>query len=394
MDLEAIQRALKEAGVDGWLFYDFHNRDAIAQKILEIDTSRFSTRRWFYFIPASGEPQKIVHSIERWRLDHLPGERHIYLPWQQLHEILRKMLSGSKTVAMQYSPMNHVPYVSIVDAGTVELIRSFGVQVVSSADLVGMFEARLDEHGYETHVRASEALHRVRAATFEEVGKRVRAGEKPTEYDIQQFMHAIMRDEGLVWDDGPIVAVNAHAADPHFEPTAENCWEIKPGDLLLLDLWAKLDEPDSIYADITWVGYLGEKVPDRMVEVFNIVRDARDAAVALVEQRFASGEPVHGWEVDDASRKVIEDAGFGQYFIHRTGHNIGREVHGNGVNIDNLETKDERLILPGTCFSVEPGIYLEHENFGIRSEIDVFVTLDSKVEVTGPRQQELVKIAV
>ncbi len=394
MDLEAIQRALKEAGVDGWLFYDFHNRDAIAHKILEIDTSRFSSRRWFYYIPAVGEPQKIVHSIERWRLDHLPGERHIYLPWQQLHDILRQVLSGAGKVAMQYSPMNHIPYVSVVDGGTLDLIRSFGVEVVSSADLVGMFEARLDERGYETHLRASKALHEVRAITFEEVGRRLRAGQTATEYDILLFMHEIMRSKGLVWDDGPIVAVNAHAADPHFEPTAENSWEIKPGDLLLLDLWAKIDEPDSIYADITWVAYLGEDIPGRMVEVFNIVRDARDAAVALVEQRFARGEPVHGWEVDDASRKVIQNAGFGEYFIHRTGHNIGREVHGNGVNIDNLETKDERLILPGTCFSVEPGIYLEQENFGIRSEIDVFVTLSGKVEVTGPRQQELVKVAL
>jgi len=392
MDLNAIQSALRQADVDGWLFYDFHNRDAIAHKILEIDTKRFSSRRWFYYIPANGEPQKVVHSIEPWRLDHLPGRKHVYLPWQQLHEILRSILRGARKVAMQYSPLNHIPYVSVVDAGTIDLIRSFGVEVVSSADLVGQFEARLDRHGYETHLKASEALHKVRARTFEEVARRLQAGQKIDEYEIQRYMQDEMRAEGLVWEDGPIVAVNGHAADPHFEPTKENCSPIQPGDLLLVDLWGKLDQPGAVYADITWVGYIGDEIPEQLSHVFGIVRQARDTAVMLLEDRFQEGKPVHGWEVDDACRKVIEDAGFGQYFIHRTGHSIGTEVHGNGVNIDNLETKDERLILPGSCFSIEPGIYLPHENFGIRSEIDVFVTDGGRVEVTGPRQDQIVPI--
>jgi Xaa-Pro aminopeptidase len=392
MDLEAIQRALRGAGIDGWLFYDFHNRDAIAHKILQIDTSRFTSRRWFYYIPARGEPHKVVHSIEPWRLDHLPGRKHVYLPWQQLHAILREILAGASKVAMQYSPMNHIPYVAVVDAGTVDLIRSFGVEVVSSADLVGQFEARLDRRGYESHLRASEALHKVRARTFEEVSRRIQRGQRPTEFEVQRYMREQMRAEGLTWDDGPIVAVNAHAADPHFEPTEQNCSPIQPGDLLLVDLWGKTKEPGSIYADITWVGFIGDEVPERLIYLFGIVRQARETAVMFLEDRFHAGQPVHGWEVDDACRRVIEDAGFGRYFIHRTGHSIGTEVHGNGVNIDNLETKDERLILPGCCFSIEPGIYLPEEGIGIRSEIDVFIHEDGQVEVTGPVQDQIVPI--
>lgn len=394
MELKKIQAALKERNLDGWLFYDFHNRDAIGMKILGIDPKKFTSRRWFYFIPADGEPQKLVHNIEQSRLEPLPGTKHVYLPWQQQHELLKKMLGSVKTVAMQYSPMNAIPYNSIVDAGTVELVQSFGVRVVSSADLVGIFEAHLDQADYESHLIASRGLYEIKDLTFAEIGKRLKAGENPTEYEIQQFMHQLMRERNLVWGDGPIVAVNVHAADPHFEPTPENSSVIKTGDLVLLDLWAKLDQENSIFGDITWMGFVGENIPQRIVDVFNIVRTARDAAVTLLEQRFAAKEPVAGWEVDDAVRKIITDAGFGQYFIHRTGHNIGNEVHGNGVHIDNLETKDERQILPGTCFSNEPGIYLPHENFGIRSEIDIFVTDEGEVKVTGPRQQEIVKIQV
>jgi len=394
MNLTEIQAALRKSKVDGWLFYDFHNRDAIAARILDMDQNRFMSRRWFYFIPSEGEPQKLVHRIESWRCDHLPGEKHVYLPWQQQHQLLKAMLDDAKKIAMQYSPNNAIPYVSIVDAGTVELIRSFGVEVVSSADLVGQFEAHLSAEDYHSHKEASAVMHSVCDATFAEIGKRIEAGESPTEFEIQQFMHERMREQEMHWDDGPIVAVNAHAADPHFEPSAENCWQMKEGDLVLLDLWAKKNRPGSIYFDITWMGYIGKSVPDRHSEIFNIVKNARDTAIALVEEKFASRTPVHGWEVDDACRKVIVDAGYGDYFTHRTGHNIGLEVHGNGVHIDNLETKDERLILPGTCFSIEPGIYLQHENFGIRSEVDVFVTDDGKVEVTGPKQESIVAILV
>jgi len=394
MDLDKIQHALQERNLDGWLFYDFHNRDAIGMRILGLDPTKFTSRRWFYFIPAVGTPQKLVHSIEQSRLDVLPGEKSVYLPWQQQHQLLKQILGTAKTVAMQYSPLNAIPYISIVDAGTVELVESFGVKVVSSADLVGIFEAHLSASDYESHLEAGQALYETQQRTFEEIGRRIRAGQKPTEYDIQKFMHEIMHQFGLIWEDGPIVAVNKHAADPHFEPTPDNSVVIQKGDLVLLDLWGKMNRPGSIFADITWMGYVGESIPARFVEVFNIVKQARDAAVDFLNERFMANKPVYGWEVDDTARRVITKAGFGDYFIHRTGHNIGINVHGNGVHLDNLETKDERLILPGTCCSDEPGIYLPHENFGIRSEIDIFVSDDGEVIVTVPCQEEITKIAV
>jgi Xaa-Pro aminopeptidase len=392
MDLRAIQTALTSAGLDGWLFYDFHNRDAIAARILEMDTSRFASRRWFYYIPAQGEPQKLVHRIEPWRCDHLPGKKNIYLQWEQQHELLRQMLEGAKCVAMQYSPMNAIPYVSIVDGGTIDLVRSFGIEVASSADLVGRFEAHLSMDDWRSHVEAGHIMHDVKDSTFREIKRAILAGEKPLEVTIQHFMHDRMREGGMHWEDGPIVAVNGHAADPHFEPTAENSVVMKEGDLVLLDLWAKLDRKGSIYYDITWMGYVGTEVPEHLEHIFQVIRNARDTALSLVTERFASGTPVFGWEVDDACRKVVLDSGYGDYFTHRTGHNIGEEVHGNGVHIDNLETRDERTIIPGTCFSVEPGIYLEHEGIGFRTEIDVFVTDEGRVEVTGPMQEHIIPI--
>lgn len=392
MDLQAIQSALREAGIDGWLFYDFHDRDAIAARILNMDTNRFASRRWFYFIPANGEPQKLVHRIEPWRCDHLPGEKHVYLPWTQLQEMLQSILGDAKSIAMQYSPNNNIPYVSIVDAGTIELIRSFGVEVVSSGDLVGRFEAHLSMEDFESHKQAGEVMQMVKDETFREVARRIKAGEHPREVEIQHFMHDLMRKNNMTWEDGPIVAINEHAADPHFEPTEENSFAMKEGDLLLLDLWAKKDEPGGIYYDITWMGFIGTEVPERIEKIFTIARDARNTGLQMVRDRFAAGEQVAGWEVDDAVRKVITDAGYGEYFVHRTGHNIGLEVHGNGGHIDNLETKDERLILPGTCFSIEPGIYMEHEKIGFRTEIDVFVTDEGTVEVTGAMQDAVIPI--
>lgn len=392
MDLHAIQTALREAGIDGWLFYDFHNRDAIAARILKMDTSRFASRRWFYYIPAEGEPQKLVHRIEPWRCDHLPGVKHVYLPWPQLRESLRSMLGDAKTIAMQYSPMNNIPYVSIVDAGTVELIRSFGVEVVSSGDLVGRFEAHLSMEDWRSHQEAGAIMQMIKDETFREVARRIASGQHPREVEIQRFMHELMRTNNMHWEDGPIVAINEHAADPHFEPTEENSVEMKEGDLLLLDLWAKKNEPGAIYYDITWMGFIGTEVPERIATIFNVARDARNAGLDMVRERFASGTPLAGWEVDDAVRKVIVDAGYGEYFVHRTGHNIGLEVHGNGGHIDNLETMDERLILPGTCFSIEPGIYMEHERLGFRTEIDVFVTDEGSVEVVGAIQDSVIPI--
>lgn len=389
MNIQEIQKALKEAGLDGWLFYDFHNRDAIAARILKMDTSRFASRRWFYFIPSEGVPQKLVHAIEPWRCDHLPGDKHIYLPWQQQHQLLKNMLGNAKTVAMQYSPNNAIPYVSIVDGGTVELIRSFGVEVVSSANLVSKFESHLSMEDWQSHVEAGNVMQMVKDETFKEITRRIKNGENPKEYEIQEFMHNLLRENEMHWDDGPIVAINEHAADPHFEPTPDNSHPMKKGDLVLLDLWAKKKKPGSIYYDITWMGYIGEQVPDELEQIFQVIVKARNTGHNIVKDAFENNKPIHGWEIDDAVRNVVENAGYGKYFIHRTGHNIGEEVHGNGAHIDNLETKDERVIIPGTCFSIEPGIYMPEEKIGFRTEIDVFVTDECKVEVVGAIQEKI-----
>ena len=322
----------------------------------------------------------------------MPGKKNIYLPWQELERMLKEMLASSKKIAMQYSPNNAVPYVSIVDGGTLELVRSFGITVVSSADLVGQFEAHLSMEDWESHKLAGASMQFVKDETFREIARRIGAGQEPTEYEIQQFMHDLMRKEHMQWDDGPIVAVNEHAADPHFEPTVSNSFAMKKGDLVLLDLWAKKNIPGSIYYDITWMGFIHELVPPKIENLFQVIRKARDAALQLVKENFAANKKLYGWQVDDACRKVVIDAGYGEYFSHRTGHNIGEEVHGNGVNIDNLETKDERTILRGTCFSVEPGIYMLHENLGFRTEIDVFVTDDGEVTVTGAIQEKVIPI--
>ena len=392
MDTLAIQQALQKQKIDGWLFYDFHNRDAIAARVLQMDTSRSATRRWFYFIPAAGTPQKLVHRIESWRCDHLPGDKHIYLSWQSLEQQLRDMLGNSKTVAMQYSPKNAIPYVSIVDAGTIDLVRSFGFKVVSSADLVGQFESHLTMQDWERHKQAGRMIQDIKNAAFKEIATRILENNPPTEHEIQVFIQTQMRENNMVWPDGPIVAVNDHAGDPHYEPTPENSYTMKHGDLVLIDLWAKQNVPGGIYYDITWMGFIDTRVPDSYESIFSVITSARDAAVKLVEQRFAENKPVHGWEVDEVCRNVIKDAGYGEFFTHRTGHNIGEEVHGNGVHIDNLETRDERLILPGTCFSIEPGIYMPEKNMGFRTEIDVFVTEEGKIDITGKIQQHILPI--
>lgn len=392
MDIEAIQKELKNGGLDGWLFYDFHNRDPIAIRILGIDSKRFTSRRWFYYIPADGTPKKLVHKIESWKLDHLKGDKYIYLPWEELHNNLRNILSGAKRIAMQYSPRNSIPYVSNVDAGTVELVRSFGIDVQSSANLVSLFEAHLTDEEIESHARAGGLMHKVKDFAFREIARRIKSGENPTEFEIHCYMLDLFREYKLINNDGPIVAINEHAADPHFEPTADNCYKIKEGDLVLLDLWAKLDQEKSIYYDITWMGYVGTSVPSRLNEIFQIVVNARDKALKLVQERFSKNIPIFGFEVDDAARKVIIDADFGKFFTHRTGHNIGEEVHGNGTHMDNLETRDERKIIPGSCFSIEPGIYLPEEKIGFRSEIDVVITNKSEVVVFGDIQREIIPI--
>lgn len=392
MDLQAIQAALQQADVDGWLFFDFRNSDPLGASILGLPRETHRTRRWGYYLPASGEPVRIVHAIEAGALNALPGEKRTYFRWQELHQFLREALSGAKRIAMQYSPENAIPYIARVDAGTVELIRSFGVEVVTSADLVQQFEARIDEPQWQTHVAAADKLATIMKESFEAIAVRLRDHIATTEYEIQQYIMSRFQDEGLCTDHPPIVAVNAHSADPHYAPSEAESSPIRTGDFVLIDMWAKFDRPGSIFADITWTGYVGAQIPPRYEEIFQIVRRARDAALAAVEQAQRAGEPIRGCDVDDVCRKVIADAGYGDRFIHRTGHSIHEVGHGNGANLDNLETRDERRLIPRTCFSIEPGIYLPGE-FGIRSEINVFLPNEKSVIVSGaPAQTELIRI--
>ncbi|MEW6211324.1 MAG: M24 family metallopeptidase [Acidobacteriota bacterium] len=393
--IDKIQQSLAESNLDGWLFYSFRGSDPIAANILGTGgEGHIATRRWYYFIPREGEPTKLVHSIERDTLDHLPGKKLIYLPWQQLHSLLKNTLtehSASPRVAMQYSPGAAIPYLSRVDAGTIELIRSFGVEIVSSANLVQQFESAWNPEQLSMHEESARGLYASVHLAFAEIGRRIKEGIPTTEYDIQQFIMGCFADRGMITRDPPIVAVNRNSAMPHYEPTPHRHSPIHKDDFVLIDLWAKLDKPNSVYADITWTSFVGEAIPEDVNRIFTVVRDARDAATNFVKENFVAGRAVYGWQVDDVCRAVIVDAGYGDYFIHRTGHNIHTEVHGNGANIDNLETKDERVLIPRTCFSIEPGIYLEGK-FGVRSEIDVYVS-DREARVTGGEpQREVVAI--
>ena len=395
MDLDAIQAALREAGHDGWLFYDHHHRDPIAAHILGLDEKAHITRRWYYFVPAAGEPRKLVHRVEQSRLDSLPGTKGLYSSWLELAAGLEAMLFDATEIAMQYSPNNAIMYVSMVDAGTVEFLRGLGKQIVSSADLVSQFEAVLSEGQVTTHTIAREAIDRILEEGWKEIGRRLRPPSglrrngRLTEFDHVQWLSKAMRREGLVWENGPNVSVNANSSDSHYEPTAEHCAPIREGDFVLIDIWGRLNETSSIFYDITWTGVVGREPSEREQQVFATVRDARDAAIGVVEAAFAEGRSICGYEADDAARGVIYAAGFGSYFTHRTGHNIARELHGPGAHLDNLETHDERHLLPYTCFSVEPGIYLPE--FGVRSEVDM-MTSDTKAWVTGKIQRELVRI--
>jgi Xaa-Pro aminopeptidase len=392
-NLDAIQAAIREAGFDGWLFYDHHHRDPIAGRILGLDQKAHITRRWYYFVPAEGEPRKLVHRIEQGRLDALPGAKGQYSSWQELARGLELMLGGARTLAMQYSPNNAIPLVSMVDAGTVEFLRGLGKQIVSSADLVSQFEAVLNEEQVASHGVAQRAIDALLAEGWQEIGRRLRPNYGQTapytEFDHTQWLCEAMRREGLIWDDGPNVSVNANCSDSHYEPTAEHSAPIQEGDFLLIDIWAKVDRPGGIYYDITWTGVVGREPTATELHVFQTVLKARDAAIHAVEQAFEQGRPIRGFEADDAAREVIRVAGFGDFFTHRTGHNIGVDIHGSGANLDNLEAHDERRLLPNTCFSVEPGIYLPE--FGVRSEIDM-LTAPGKAWVTGKIQRELVRI--
>jgi Xaa-Pro aminopeptidase len=387
-DITGIQSDLRAAKLDGWLFYDFRARDPIAQGILQLPPG-MRTRRWFYFVPAKGTPRKLVHKIETESLAALPGDTLFYAGQDELRKNLGRLMGRAKNVAMQYSPKNAIPYVAMVDAGTVELVRGTGAKVVSSADLVQKYEACWSPAQLESHLAAGAVIDRVVREAFQLAAKNVREKKSFTEYDLKLWILKEFESAGIIVDQGPDIAVGPHASDPHYGPTQESASPIREGDLLLLDVWGKTKAAGSVYYDITWVGYLGAKVPEKMAKIFGIVREARDKAVALIQSSVAAGAPLQGWQVDKAARKVIEKAGYGKYFFHRTGHNIGQSVHGNGVNMDGLETHDVRHLIPKTCNSIEPGIYLPE--FGIRSEVNVYVG-EKEARVTGAVQNEILAL--
>ena len=388
MDVSSIQSVLREEGLDGWLFYDHHRRDPIAYRVLGISPP-MCTRRWYYLIPAQGEPARLAHRVEKQNLAGLPGTEFQYSSWKEQHQCLEKILEGRHRIAMQYSPLNDIPYVGLVDAGTVELVRSLGVEVVSSADLVQLFEARWPEDALASHLEAGEVVHAAVREAFAALRNAVRSGAAITEYGLQQVMRRVFASRGVVTDEGPVAAVNRNTALPHYMPRPDASLPIGLNDFVLLDVWGKLNKPGAVYFDITWTGFVGTEVPRLYADVFEVVRQARDGAVAFVQDAVRSGRPLHGYEVDEVARGIISRQGYGEYFVHRTGHSIGVEVHGNGANIDNFETRDTRKIIPRTCFSIEPGIYLE--DFGVRSEVNVFVA-ESVARVTGEIQQAIVPI--
>ncbi len=390
--IAGIQEVLKKEKIDGWLLYNFRGSNVFATRILALPPHIMCTRRYFYFIPRKGAPRKLVHRIEEWNLDSLPGEKTVYLSWKSLNEGLRKTLKGAKTIAMEYSPRCAIPYVSTVDAGAVELARRAGVKVVSSANLVQYFEARWTEEQRKDQFETADVLRKTVDVAFGFIGDALRTGRRITEYDVQQRMLLNFEENGVESDDAPNCSVNANGANPHYEPTKAINTEIKKGDYVLIDLWAKKKKPGSVFADITWVAFCGEKIPADYQKVFEIVKGSRDAAVTFLKRSFAEGKSVRGCDVDDVTRAYIRERGYGDSFIHRTGHNIGEECHGNGANIDNLETHDERVILPETCFSIEPGIYLPNR-FGVRLEIDVYISRDRQVIIPGqPIQEAIVAI--
>lgn len=390
LDIERVQEALRTDALDGWLLYDFHGSNPIASKLTGLSAARkMTTRRWFYLIPASAEPRALVHAIERHNLDHLRGTKDVYAGREALEAGLRRLVAGVRRVAMEYSPKNAIPYLSRVDAGTVELLRGLGLEVVSSGDLVQRFEAVWDEAAIASHRDASERLYRVKDRAFDTIRQKVKKGERPTEYDIQQMMIRWMDDEGLISSDPPTVSAQENAGNPHYVAPPEGSRPIEADELVLLDLWAKLKKPGAVFADITWVGFTGSAVPSSYAKAFAAVREARDAAVTLVDGAAREGRELRGWEVDRVARAAIERAGYGPQILHRTGHSLGEEVHGNGVHMDDYETHDDRRLLPGTGFTIEPGVYFD--SFGVRTEINMVVG-DRSAEVTGPRQQEIVTL--
>jgi Xaa-Pro aminopeptidase len=391
IDVSAIRDALHAEGLDGWLLYDFHGINPIAADVLGVGRQggHLATRRWYYLIPASGDPRGLVHAIESATLAHLPGATERYAGREQLEAGLKRLLAGTRRIAMEYSPGCAIPYIARVDAGTIELVREFGVEVVSSGDLVQRFAAVWSDAEILSHQAASVKLHRIKDRAFEAIARRVRDRAATTEYDIQQLMVDWFEEEGLVSDAEPNVSAGANAGNPHYLPTSSISRPIAADDLVLLDLWGKLNRPGAVFADITWVGYTGSVVPERLTKAFSAVRASRDAAIALVQQRTRAGQDVRGWEVDRAAAGVLREAGYADRILHRTGHSLGETVHGNGVNMDDYETHDDRKLLPGTGFTIEPGVYFS--DFGIRSEINMIVQAHDAV-VTGPLQNDIVQL--
>ncbi|MGL4550440.1 MAG: M24 family metallopeptidase, partial [Gemmataceae bacterium] len=370
-DLTAVQAALREDGLDGWLLYDFRGLNVLARRVLRFPADAHATRRWFYYVPASGEPRKLVHRIEPAQLDRYPGSKSVYLRWQELEAGVAALVAGAKAVAMEYVPRNANPYVSRVDAGTVELVRSAGVEVVPSGDLIQRFEACWDDDQWAMHLEAARHTSSAYAVAWKFIADAVRNGKTIHEMDVQKVIMGHFAANGLVTDHPPIVGVGPHSGDPHYAPKPGDDGRVVEGSFVLIDLWAKLDKPRAVYSDLTWTGFVGTEVPAKYEEVFQVVRAGRDAGIRTVQEAFAAGTPLQGWQVDRATRDVIEKAGYGEAFCHRTGHSIGEETHGNGANMDDLETHETRRVMRRTCFSIEPGIYLPE--FGVRSEVDVFV---------------------
>lgn len=392
-DLAAVQSAVREQQLDGWLLYDFRNLNVLAARV--VGSNPKLSRRWAYFVPASGQPRKLVHAIEPASLDHLPGDdKTVYLKWQEFEAGIAHLLGGAKRVAMEYSPRNGNMYIGRVDAGTVEIVRGCGVEPVSSGDLIQQFEAVWDDSQEAMHFEAAKLTDEAYGVAWQFIAEQLRNQGYTTELDVQARIMKHFADHKMTTYSPPIVGEGPHSADPHFEPNAGDNRRIAANSFVLIDLWAKMDKPRAVYSDLTRVGYVGESVPAKINEVFHIVAAARDAGIARVRRAFEHGEPLQGWEVDAATREVIEKAGYGKFFTHRTGHNIGQEVHGNGCHMDGLETREERRVMRRTCFSIEPGIYLPGE-FGVRSEIDVFIDANGGVHVTGgPLQTEVRRVLV
>ena len=384
-DLQRIQSALHEFQFDGWLLYDFRGSNVLAQRVLGVADDAVGSRRYLYCIPAEGEPKKLVHQIEQGTLDHLPGSKSVYLKWQEFEAGIADLVAGMKTVAMEYSPKVSNPYVSRVDAGTVEMVRSLGIEVVSSGDLIQMFEATWDDAQWQMHLQAAVHTNSAFERAWKFIADEVRNNGSVEESAVKDVIMTHFAENSMTTYHPPIVAVGPNSSNGHYETGTGDNTSISENDFVLIDLWAKLDKPQGVYSDLTRVGFVGETVPEKYNDIFRIVAAARDAAVKCVKQAFASNRVLQGWEVDQACRDVIQEAGYGEYFVHRTGHSIGQETHGNGANMDNLETHDQRRVMRRTCFSVEPGIYLPE--FGIRSEVNVFIDSEGTVHVTGGKIQ-------